>query len=253
MAAPTPIFKGYTSGVLISGPESGQLHLGERGIWTFVYRGTLGDAQSYAISHPRGTMGTILGVACYVDDVSVASEKGGVGAVTVKWCRTDVLPPDEFSITPLEVNPPIVKNPFFAALTQNDLKLARTNFQASSVLGATVADPAINAAANSGLIKNLVAKWMKGVETYYLAGIQYQWTRHYNSLSGVTIRRGGYSAGPSDDYGSAAPGLSLLPNGGWMRKCDEVVWNNGVYKVTRTWIWGPSGYWDTDLYGTSPI
>lgn len=251
MPSPTPIWKGYSG--LIEQPDSGGLKLSDRAVWSFSYRGTRAHAYAYAAAHTRGTMGTVDGVSCFVEDCSISIDRGAVATVIVQWCRIDILPPDEFSITPVEVNPPITKNSAFSALSANDLNLARGDFQRLSASGQSQYSGPIEAASNKELIRKLVQKWLKGAETYYLAGVRYQWVKYYASLSGVSLRLGGYRLGPADEYPGSAPGLALLPSGGWLRQCDEVVWNNGIYKLVRTWIWGPSGYWDTDLYNTTPV
>ena len=247
---PNAVWKSYTS--LVETPKSGVLKLSDRGTWTFVYTGKQADAYTYALAHPRGTSGTVGGYPCYVDDCNVDTDRGGQGTVTIVWARLDILPPDDFSITGVENNPTIERHPFYVTLTTNDLRLAKAKFQAASLAGATSIDGPVASATNATLITNLINKWLKGAETYYQSGLKYTWTKYYNSLSGVPCRLGGYRAGPGTEFPSA-PGVGLLPSGAWLRQVDDLAWNNGLYKLTRSWVWGATGYWDTDLYGTTAV
>jgi hypothetical protein len=250
MAGPSVVYKSYTG--LVETPKSGKLEMSDRSTLTGVYEGKITDAWTYALIHPRGLPITVNGFPCYVDSCTVDSDKGWRGIVTVVFCRTDILPPDEFSITPVEVNPAVERSAFFSDLTQADLEKAKQQFQAASLAGKTSIDGAIDAATNAVLIRKLINKWLRGNETFYLAGLKYQWTKVYSSLVGVTLRLGGYQAAPVSEY-PGAPGTELLPYLGWLRQCDETSWNNGLFKVSRSWVWGPDGYWDPDIYGTTPM
>jgi len=41
------------------------------------------------------------------------------------------------------------------------------------------------------------------------------------------------------------------PSFSWLRLADSLNHagvNGSMYKITRTWVGGPAGYWDPDLY-----
>lgn len=237
----TLIWRGYTG--LVAAPKSGGVVLAERVNVYQTFVGSYADCVTYAFSHYRGVTGTIGGVSHYVDECRVDSDTGGRGTVSVTWVRLDVVPPDEWTIVPFEIEPRLEKNAHFSTLTTEDVKRARMIFKASSAQVESVAQDAVDASTNSALANALIAKWLAGGETFYLAGQKYQWVKYYSSLSGVTTYLGGVRQSPG------GPGSDFVPSGlAWLRLADEVVWNNGLYKVTRSWLGAPSGYWDTDLY-----
>lgn len=243
-----PIFKNYTG--LIYTPDSGIFEFAERVTYTEKLRGAASDAVLYAQNHNRGTIWTIAGLNgfFYVEQSQTAKETGGIATVTVKYNWLGENAPDEWSVTPFEINPPIERTQFFSALTVNDLKLARGSFAADQATGQATLDAGAAASTNATLIQSLIQKWLRGEQTFYMAGLKYQWTQYLGSLSGVIFRRGGYTETPG------GPGF-FPANFVWLRQCDELVWNNGIYRLTRTWIGAPTsiGLWDSDIYGSSPI
>jgi hypothetical protein len=95
----------------------------------------------------------------------------------------------------------------------------------------------------TAVMNMLIEKLTKGQETYYLAGLKYTWTRHFYDPQ--AINRGGYIEQPG------GPLAGYLPyDFDWLRNCDrqQPVGTGGVYKVTYSWVGGPSGHWDRDLY-----
>jgi hypothetical protein len=233
---------------LVATRRSGSMRYAERVTYVQEFEGKLTAARTLAGLYYRGTIWQIAGFNgnFIVDDTSIVPD-GQKGTVTINYTWLGSLPPDEWSVTPVEINPALEKNSVYAALTAADVKQARRNFNASSQEAADSVESAITAATNAALIQSLVTKLSRGQETFYMAGAKYQWTAFFNTLSGVTLRMGGYREAPG--------GPGTLPAGFiWLRMADELSWSNGLYKLTRCWIGAPSyaSYWDTDLYGTTP-
>src|SRR6185437_15306579 len=216
-----PIYKGYLG--LIDTPTSGRIDIGERIYLTEEKRGLTVDAQFYANLHVRGSLWPFvspLGTFC-VEECHCAQERGGISTVTVKYVSLNSLPPDEWSLTSIEDNPPIEFSTFFSALTDNDRKLARGSFASDQMTGQATLDTAAAASANHVLIQSLLKKWLRGEETFYRASLKYTWTVSLTNISGVLFRRGGYIEDPG--------GPGFIPfNFSWLRLADQMVWNNGI-------------------------
>lgn len=234
---------------LIETPRSGTMKYGERITYAQEFEGKAALVRAFADIHPRGSLWVIpylsnLNAVFIVEDCTCQVDRGGKGTVTINYNFLGSVPPDEWAVTPFEINPPIERHPYFATLTPDDLTKARSLFTSISAQGYSAVQSAIAAATNSSLISQIVAKWLLGEETFYLAGVKYQWTSYHYSLLGIPIRAGGYRETP---FG---PGVAPLMQ--WLRQADEIVWANGLYKLTRTWVGAPTwaAYWDTDLYNT---
>lgn len=255
MSAPTAIWKGpdpvrFPTGV-VETPQSGTLKYAERVTYQQEYKGSLANCQSYGGLFPRGAVYTITGFAgtFYVEDTTITSDRGGRGKVAINWVWLGSVPPAEWSVTPFEINPRLERHSYFSALTKDDLSKAYRSFSAPNATFQTAVDAVIETVTNATLVKALLEKWFKGEETFYLAGLKYQWTHYAVSLGGILLRQGGYRETPGGPGFSAG---ALPPSMAWLRQCDETVWQNGLYRITSSWIGGPSGWWDTDLYGTTP-
>jgi hypothetical protein len=250
MAANSPIWKGTTS--LTETPRSGVMKYAERITYFQEFEGPIAAARTFADNHYRGTIWTIsyLGASSpfIVEDCTVTQDRAGKGTIQVNYTYLYVLPPDEWSVTPFEINPPTERHDNFSSLTDADLRRAKASFTAATAQGQTSIDAVIGASANASLIQTLVNKWLLGQETFYMSGLKYQWSVYAYSLTAITLRRGGYRETPG------GPG-AFPDNFVWLRQGDEVVWNNGMYKVTRSWVGAPdyAGGWDEDIYGTTPI
>ena len=241
------LWKGLPAGQLTVVPGSGGLKCAERITFTQVLGGRYADAVTYALNHPRGSEWYLslaggFGGRFFVEDASVESAKGSKGTVTVNYVYLGVVPPEEFALTPFEINPAIERNTFFNALTKPDLQKARSSFTAATSKGQTSLDYVITGIANTTLVSKLIEKWMRGEENFYLFGYTFSHTIYFTSPPAAT--EGGFIQNP---FGSFA-GYTALSGFSWLRKGDEVAWQNGLWKVTRTWLGGPSGNWDTDLY-----
>jgi len=245
-----PIWKGLPVGTLTYLPDSGQMKLAERITVQQKFAGRYNDCLLFAVAHPRGSIWTITFNGApnlfQVEDCDLDAQKGGKGFVTVNYLFLGLTPPDEFSLTPFEINPPIERNAFFATLSEDDLNLARGLLKPSSDQALISIMNAVNASANKTLIQSLANKWLKGEETYYLAGFKFQHTIY--SFTAPNGDAGGYIQAP---FGAFAGYIGAGLNVSWLRQSDEVVWANGLWKLTRTWIGGPPGQWDPDLYSAN--
>jgi hypothetical protein len=245
---PSVTWTGTTS--LVEQKNSGVMTYAERVTYYQEFEGPRETARAFADLHYRGSVWNIsyLGNShsFIVDDCRCEPDDRGRARVKINYTFLNSLPPDEWSVTPFEINPPLERNSYFAALTADELKQARASFMAATAAGQTSIDTAIGTGPNATLIQSLVNKWLNGEETFYMSGLKYQWSIYLFSLSGVTLRRGGYRETPG--------GPGSYPSMTWLRQADELVWSNGLYKLTRSWIGAPSyaGGWDTDIYGTTP-
>ena len=246
MPANPPIWKGYSAGNLIETVGSGTIHCAERVTYKQQFAGRKADAIAFALAHPRASQWWLLVNGAYglfyVEESNCETEKGGKGIVTVTYTYLGIVPPDEFALTPFEINPAIQKNLFFAGLTDDDVKAARQAFDSATSQGQTSITNAISTRDNAGLILELVNKWLRGEETYYLAGFTFAHTLFFSAAP--IGDKGGYIQQP---YGPFSP---YVAQSGiqWLRLADEVTWSNGLWKLTRQWKGGPEGQWDTDLY-----
>lgn len=259
MAIPFPIFKGpdlarYPS-QLVPTPEDGSFRFAERLFYTKEVRGPQAQALIFAQLFTRGTVWALppLNGFFWVEETTVTPEKGGISKVRTTFAWTGIVPVHEWSITPFEINPPLVRHPFFSTLSANDIQQVWSTFQTISAQGLAALQAAIAASGDSTLQTSLLVKMLQGKETWYLVGIKYVWTQYYTSWTGLT-RRGGFREQPYLSVDGVGPGTAYLPRTSWdyLREADEMVWNNGLYKVTRTWLGAPGGFWDSDLYGTTP-
>ena len=125
----------------------------------------------------------------------------------------------------------------------------------------------------------IIQKHWRGEETPYLTGYQVTWASYY--WRPPYLNPGGYIENPISDGGlpdyfhnPAYPADSTatvfddiakinpqcysttgLSNGAvsisWLRKADELQFERTWFKLTRTWIGSPVGYWDAEFYGAS--
>jgi hypothetical protein len=292
---PQPVWRGVPSerfpNSIVPTPENGQWRFAERIYYTqevegpyyepywsgtnWIYSPTFVFAQAFV----RGSLWILYGFDnyFYVEDTQLVSSKGGKAKVTTTFAWTGSVPPPEWSITPFELNPPIVRNVFYSGLWANTgteatdaermkaLQDVWNYYQTSNSQQMVMIKAALDGNPSFTAIQNsLLRKMLLGQETFYLAGLKYVLTAYYTDVSGLDFRGGGFRESPSasPDINGSSP-YHLVPNNGsiytddstyaYLREADECVWNNGLYKVTRSWIGAPQGFWDTDLYGTTPI
>jgi hypothetical protein len=120
----------------------------------------------------------------------------------------------------------------------------------------------------------IIMKWWRGEETPYLVGYQITWSQYF--FRPVPLHPGGRIENPADwipDYFLSTvfppdPGFTIFdwlawynpqsysvdgaPNGdvsiSWLRKADQIDYQRTWFRVERTWIGSPVGFWDADLY-----
>src|SRR5258708_7764690 len=154
MPAHTPLWKGYSG--LIETPKSGAFEFTERITFTQEFEGTVADARAYASLHPRGSLYTIGGLTglFFVEKTTVMPDRGGRATATTNYLWLGLTPPEEWSVTPFEINPALSRNVEFSALTTDDLKKAKASFTAAQALGQTSIDNAIAGSTNAALTQS---------------------------------------------------------------------------------------------------
>ena len=246
---PTVTWKGsssyMTAGVnttLVEQPNSPTYVFGEKTKCTRRFKGLHSLCLSSAPA--KGALGSGAMTGYYVVQSTVTREPKQVGELVIEYeayasSSGATLPPDEFSLKPFETNPKLERNPFFATLTKDDLDQVRDCIEN--------ADPALRLdvyntlALSVPLAADLVDKLLAGQETYYLAGWTYSWSSY--SWTIPTVSDGGTIETPG------GPMTGLLGTGiDWLRQADDLDFDGSKYKLTKTWLGGPDGHWDTDLY-----
>jgi len=244
---PAIIWKGksdlFTAGVntvLVEQADSPEYVFGEKVTCVRKFKGLHSLCVSSAIS--RGAIGTGDMAGFWVTRSLVRRQARQIGELVIEYEAYDSssgasLPPDEYGLHPFEVNPKTEQHPLFASLTEAERELVRGWVDAP--------DPttrATNKALVTGaLAQQLGGKLLSGIETYYLAGWTYSWSLY--SWSIPTVVDGGYvetPGGPLNGYlGSGVD---------WLRQADDLTFDGSNHKLTRTWLGGPTGQWDADLY-----
>lgn len=124
------------------------------------------------------------------------------------------------------------------------------------------------------LAQELVTKLRRGEDTFYLSGFRVFWSQYFNLPQG--INPGGYTEDPvtqgelppyfwsSDGTPDGEntlislaqqvspliypPPTDLLNTISWLRQADTVEYQRVWFKIAHSWIGGPGGTWDNDLY-----
>ena len=128
----------------------------------------------------------------------------------------------------------------------------------------------------------IVQKWWRGEETPYVVGYEMTFSQYY--FVSPWINPGGYVEDPMTEatpqipeyfYSRVFPPdaaytiFDFLPevnpqcysddgtssgavNISWLRKADQVEYQRTWFKITRTWLGSPVGFWDTELYTRDP-
>jgi len=126
----------------------------------------------------------------------------------------------------------------------------------------------------------IIQKYWRGEETPYIVGYQIVWSSFY--FRPPYLNPGGYVENPISDASPQLPDYfwspdyppssntifdylaavnpqcyssNGLPGGSvnisWLRKADQIEYERTWFKVDRTWIGSPVGFWDTELYSAS--
>ena len=237
---PSPIWRGPTD-QLLEMPDSPSYDLGMGDVaCTRTYMGT--HTLAIASILPRGTIGTGAMAGWMVKHCKVDRQRGAIGKLTILYGASGAasgqqLPPDELGLTPFEVNPAIQKNPRYASLD---------NAAVRRIMDAVTADQKDGTQPKSGALSSLeqeMANFIaRGTTNFYLAGFKYSWTRTFYTLTGVA-NVGGFIQVPLGPLAGFIPGTFSC-----LRQADDIKWTGAVYKYTMSWLCGPAGHFDTDLY-----
>jgi hypothetical protein len=259
MAVKKPRWAGIRT--LTATPESGQIVLGERSTLKDVYEGTYANCVAGLLA--RGTFGTGTRAGFVVTNCQVDSIKGARGKLVINWepggaSATWPLPCADFSCETIELYPRTERHALF-----NDHSVGGSSADISLQMLALVY-AAIHAATREAKLAAqqqvynysdtwqsdmgvvLLDKLRKGEETFYMAGMKYTWWDFSYTMPTLTL--GGIIQAPAGP-GSIPSGLPS--NLSWLRLADglqPVGVNGSMYKHTRTFMGGPTGHWDTDLY-----
>ena len=265
MSVNVPIWKGtgqlysevptgsYATAGLTHQKNSGTIVYSDRVTITDIYHGSNLACSAAAVRRGRYGGGTRSGFVC--TGSAVEPQGGGVCRLTITWERggpsapTDDLPPDEFSLEVVELNPRVERHKNFVAITQENLDLVQVATRGATQALKTSASTKINAASDDNSVKaqKLLLLIQKGVETYYLAGYRYSWSTYCYDLPALVV--GGVIQSPG------GPLQSYLPSAfTFLRLADSVAPSSvkgSAFKLTRSWLGGPDGHWDTTLYSAS--
>jgi len=280
--------KWFGTTLLFSATESGTLVAGDRVRFTDVLYGPTALCYSsqpprgaFGTSNFNST--SLNRAGWVVNQSTVANQRGGIGKLTIEWeaggsSATMALPAGECRIEPQELYPRIEKNKYFQGTTPllpvnvkiaynaanlvtpdgaapvNDVFYIALFGRAAIAANPTAQpptpalpaiDPAITDATQLALARALYTKLLRGEETYYLAGWRY--TSIIYSYTLPTINIGAVLQSPNG-IGPITIADSTI---GWLRLADLVEpagVNGSMWKITRTWLGGPNGHWDADLY-----
>jgi len=255
---PLKIWKGPTN-ALVEVTESGQVIASDRIRYTRAYKGMYSLC---LLSQPaRGTFGSGTMAGWVVNQSTVTSERGGIGKLAIEWeaggtFATAPLPIGQPSLAPQELYPKIERNSYFQGtsgaagapttpIDYNTIQLAYNALYQAEQTGRGNANQFGSTLTGDALkhFNKLKAKLMAGEETFYLAGWRYSYEIY--SYSTPAIFRGAAVQTPDGPLGSS------LPSASWLRLADNIEpagVHGSMWKLTRTWLGGPSGHWDTDIY-----
>lgn len=228
-----------------SSPSGDSLAIADRVYYTEVLHGKEAVINAEAVRLPRGNIATfaIPGVSSanwIVEEAVTSKDKWGKATLTRKWALLTTPPPSEWSLIPLELNPPITAAGYFSSLSEDDRdKVYAARHAATPELRFAIQSKWL-AGGSAALMNSLLAKWRRGMETFYVAGMKFQFSSYSFTSPGCTA--GGYRETPGN------PGGYTLPTLSWLRLADEITCSSGLYKKVSTWLGGPSGHWDTDIY-----
>jgi len=197
-------------------------------------------------------------------------------------------PPDEFSIQPVELNPPAEKHPRYSFLNYQQRWIVK---QAETVDNQDFAQQYINQVSSFsssvidsenayGQALELLYKKHKGEESFYLSGYRLSWSKYF--WYPQIINPGGYIEDPIAQGGLPAyfwstngmndgtnifintttQNSNLFPNGNygpvsnnglsWLRQTDVMDLQRTWFKMTYSWIGAPIGHWDNEWYNPLP-
>lgn len=247
----SPTYKNIDA--LIEQPESGSLRFDTRRVVTKVYVGKRADCIADAL--PSGAEGSGDLAGYIVEQSEVSPFRGGLARLTISWQANSVeglvpLPPDEVAVQPDNLSPRTELHPLYLPLDNRQIAVpgGDTEYVLDVVYAAAHAQSYADRKTQTDklvgdpLALNLLSKIRRGNESYYMAALRYVWATH--SYSRPTMYRGGRQeepGGPLQGY--------FVSNISWLRESDDLQYSQGIWRLTRSWIGGPDGHWDIDLYG----
>lgn len=202
-------------------------------------------------------------------------------------------PPDEFEVDEVEFNPSLFLHPRYSMVVNySDNSASGTPFlvtgpQIIGWVNSAVDLPAVSSQQEQfgqlnstnitnttvlALAKELVTKLKRGEDTFYLAGFRVTWSQYFFlpplMCTGGFIEspvQGGlpfyfWSANGGPDGLNILEALAAVQNPNlygqglsWLRQCDHLTYQRTWFKQTHTWIGGPAGQWDTQLYSQQNV
>lgn len=249
-------WRGPTNALVMAG-NSPKLGYTDRVRATDIYMGRQSVCAANMLA--RGTFGSGFRAGWVVNQCTVDTQRGDIGTLTIEWeaggaSATQPLPIGNFSLKPQELYPKLERASIFAGMTLSTLNICKNAIDSATdstgkpiggdqYLTNNITDPT-----QLALAQNLCAKWVKGEETYYLAGWRY--TYEVYSYTAPTVNRGGIPGTPGGPLAGNLPA-----NVSWLRLADDLDpagVPGSMYKLNITWLGGPiyngTGYWDTDIY-----
>jgi len=252
---PQPIVIPSSPG-LVESEDSPQIELSERIRKRRTFRGKFADCLAAML--PRGTLTGGDDAGFRVASCSLQKSTGGMGVLVfelegVSPASGMQLPPDEVSVTPLDVSPRVESHRKYKPLAGQTVTVeddtgnpVQFTYTAAIMNAARATDPAVrkkfaDAIASNSLARELLGLLEQGVEVFYLAGFRYIWTQH--SWNIPIIVGGGVIESPLGPLaGYFHPSLQFL------READALEERSGVWRITRSWLGLPDGQWATQLY-----
>ncbi len=256
------IWKGPTN-ALVATPDSGGCVVTDRIRATDVWMGTY--AQCLANLIARGTFGSGSRSGWVVNQATVSRQRGGIGKLVIEWeaggaYATNPLPVGSPKLTPQELYPKIERNSYFLGTSgvggapTTPIAYATLQIAYNALYNATQTGSAGAATTGSALTgdqllhyNKLLAKLLRGEETYYLAGWRYTYEIYSYTLP--ALFRGAIPQTPGGPLAGSLPGgLS------WLRLADDLDpagVAGSMWKRTLSYLGGPNGQWDTDIYNGS--
>lgn len=257
--ASTPTYKNLDT--LIETPDSGLLELAERTTYTKIYEAKYSVCVASAVS--KGTYGTGSLAGYRVGRCTVARTRGDMGRLTIVWDAGDgggdsgfTLPADRYNVCPEDLSPRIERHPRYKSLGDQTVTYVEEGKYITVPVWAVIQNAAsaatgnlrdawiavLNTCPDPALALNLLTKIERGNEVYYLAAIRYTWTIYCWEVPETT--RGGFIEAPA---GPLAGFFS--PDIDWLRLGDTLDdGDGGIHALTRSWLGGPVGHWDAELY-----
>ncbi len=270
-------------------PDSPEIELGEQSTIKHTFKLSWDNGLLILPSVARGSVLTdSAGNVTRVLSSTLRNSK--VGLSTLEIVSEGIsfgIPPDEFEVEEVEFNPQLYVHPYFQAIKDyapggdaydgtrilqiidnavNGTSLASQDENQNLFDSSTIPDSDILTAANL-----LLAKRRQGIDTFQLSGLKVTWTT-YASLPQL-MDMGSYIQDPVDGglppffwsdtgeiggnniltYLSAINNPLFYANGfSWLRQADHQSYERTWFKLTSSWIGGPLGHWDTDIYPPGP-